>query len=382
MISEVQGVSAAVSGAGASNVSVLDNIDGKAVAIGSVTYDTLAEAWTNIKSGDVIVLLRNCETSKTLYVPENVKITLDLNNHNITSTSRVFYVNEGDSALEVKGEGKISTTEQTVFGMVGSATDDGKTYTLTIGHDVEISSSIYGIAIFDRDNSKNSYGVDVTFEGHDKSRFGSVYVNGNVQPKVGNIPNIKFVNAISDSQIYLAGFAKFSAVNCVFNSKGSLNIKAGEIRLSNNVFNIDCTDLNLCGADYVKNGNGAFGAKCGILFENGVPGYSGLTFVNVTADNSFVFNNSNGTQYTDVMYIDYTESASVDIEIGVQYLGIGEFKYKIAYSGTLSKKGGIKCSGYIYFVNEEQAKSYTKEKFQEQYHIDEITSFGTVEENK
>ena len=377
IISEVSGVSAVVDGSGASTVAKIENISGKVAAIGSEMYDSIQEAWTNIKNNDTLVLLNDCSTTEILFVPANVKVVVDLNKHNISSTKRVFYVSKENSSLEIKGEGKISTTEQTVFGMVGSETDDGKTYALKVGHNVEISSSIYGIAIFDRNSSRASYGVDLTFEGHDSSEEGSIYISGNINKKVGNVPIIKVENAVCDSTVYLAGFSKFYATDSSFKLTGSLMIKSGEIHLSNNNFVVDCESINKLEADYVKNGNGAFGAKCGILFENGVEHYAGLTSVSITVDNKFEFINTNGMEYTDVIFIDYTESASVEIDIKVRYLSINEFKYRIEYRGVTNKN--IDCSGYIYFINEENANAYTVDKFKEQYGIKEVTVFGNVE---
>ena len=375
VISEVSGVLVAVEGAGASNVSKLEDVSGKAVAIGTKTYDTIENAWTELTNNDSLLLLADCNTTATLYIPENTNVTIDLNGHNITSSARVFYINQENSSLEVKGVGTISTTQQVVFGMIGSATDDGKTYTLKVNHGVKTSSAAYGIAVFaKKDNS--SYGIDVVFEGDDESPWGSVYINGTVNKKVGNIPSIKFVNT-TVSSMYLAGFSKFSAVNCTFNTIGSLKIKAGDIYLANNTINVDCSVMNNLTPDYVSNGNGAFAAKCGILFENGNSGYAGLGSIKVESNNTFNFINNGNIDYVEAMYIDYTQDTSFDIQIEVRYLQISDFKAKIQYIGKTNED--INCSGYIYFISEEEANAYTQEMFKQEYSIYEITTFGSVE---
>ena len=376
IISENDGVTVTVEGSGASTVSKLENITGKVAAIGSKSYSTLKEAWDEVKDGDTIVLLADCTTSSTLLLPENTSVTVDMNKHEIKSTARVFTISNKNSELVVKGDGNISTSEQVVFSMTGSATDDGSLYNLNVGHDIKISSTAYGIAIFEKAKSASSFGVNVVFKGVDNSSYGAVYINGTVKTKVGNIPTIKLENAICNSAVYLAGFSKFTASNCVFNSTGSLNLKSGDIRMEGNTINIDCSKMNKQEADYIYNGNGAFAGKCGILFENGVPGYAGFSAINISANNVFNFSNKGNLEYYDAIYIDYTQDTSYDIQIKVNYLDINSFSSKIKYSGMI---GNETCGGYIYFVSEAAAKSYTKEKFMEQYGVTSISSFGEVE---
>ena len=377
VISEVSGVSPIIDGNGASSVIKLEDVTNKVAAIGSKTFDTLNAALDNVKNDDTIVLLSDCTLDKRFYVPENIKMSFDLNNHNISSNDRLFYVSNANSELIFRGKGKLISSQQAVICMVGSSNDDGKTYKLKVGQNVETTSTVYGIAIFSNsDESKASYGVDVLFEGHDYSEGGAIFVNGMVQQVVGNVPTIRVENALCDSTIYLGGFSKFYAKNSTFNLQESLKIKSGEIHLSNNTFNIDCTLINKQTADYVSNGNGAFGGKCGILFENGVTGYQGLSAINVSSDNKFNFTNTNGVTYIDAMYIDYTKDTSYDIQIDVQYYDINDFKAKRAYSGKVSVGN---CGGYVYFLSADVAKAYTKEMLMEQYGINEITSFGEVE---
>ena len=377
VISEVSGVSPIIDGNGASSVIKLEDVTNKVAAIGSKTFDTISVALENAKNDDTVVLLKDCTLDERFTVSENIKMSIDLNNHSISSDDRLFYVSNANSELIIKGKGKLTSRQQAVIGMVGSSNDDGKTYKLKVGQNVEMASTVYGIAIFSNSNSEASYGVDVLFEGHDYSGFGAIYVHGTVKQIVGNVPTIRVENALCDSSIYLGGFSKFYATNSIFNLKQSLNIKSGEIHLSNNTFNIDCSHINNKTADYVSNGNGAFGAKCGILFENGSDNYQGLSAINVSSDNKFNFTNTNGVTFIDAMYIDYTKDTSYDIQIDVQYYDINDFKAKIAYSGKLDN--GINCGGYVYFLNADAAKAYTKEMLMEQYGINEITSFGEVE---
>ena len=83
VISETNGVTVNVEGAGASNVSKLENITGKVAAIGSATYDTLESAVSAAKAGDTITLLANGTFGSNKAISKDLSI--DLNGNTLNS---------------------------------------------------------------------------------------------------------------------------------------------------------------------------------------------------------------------------------------------------------------------------------------------------------
>ena len=81
VISEVNNVTVSVDGTGANNITKLDNVSGKAAAIGSTTYDTYDDAFIAAKSNDTITLLNDCNSTIYSYTKN---ITIDLNGNTLS----------------------------------------------------------------------------------------------------------------------------------------------------------------------------------------------------------------------------------------------------------------------------------------------------------
>lgn len=121
-------------------------------------------------------------------------------------------------------------------------------------------------------------------------------------------------NTVFDDALYLAGFGIYNFSGNTFNEDFPLYFKAGNINLTNNVFNVACDDT--FDADYIYYGNGAFSQATAIMIDE-APGYKGFGTVNIGEGNSFNFTGDHADSYYQVMYNIIPNSAvSANVTLG------------------------------------------------------------------
>ena len=131
VISEVQGVSAAVSGAGASNVSKVDDINGKVAIVNGVAYDKFSNAVSKANDNDVITLIDDV-TCLSFNPARNIVIDLNGHKFNISSCISVSSTKE----LTMKN-GVVKSTAEMGFYVPANAG-------LRLSN-VDFSAGVYGI---------------------------------------------------------------------------------------------------------------------------------------------------------------------------------------------------------------------------------------------
>ena len=251
-----------------------------AVQVGE-EYLTLADAFAqeNVTS---IKLISDCAIDEAITVGEGKDITLDLNGHSITCSTKpadgsadkyyAFEVNGGKlkvtdtSATQTgqviaksdkpglnqrmfllkKGElnldkGKYETNIACV--VLGADENQATPYShLTVGQDAQLNIDYY-YAILVADTNGSANGVVVDFDG--TSNNGALYINGTVQTKTGNVPVINVgshanvtVTTSGDGAVYAAGYGIWNfEKGCQLTGDGSaLAIKAGIANINGGTF--------------------------------------------------------------------------------------------------------------------------------------------------
>lgn len=208
--------------------------------IGNQFFDTLEEAIKAASSTDIINLTGNVTLSETLEINKNVNI--NLNNHTISATQRVFLIQGG--SLNLSGTGKIMETQPN-YGAItlkGSNDPNQKDYsTVSVGSGITLEG---WSGIFIAHNNKTGYGIRVNIDGDinavDDASGGpgaGIYVNGYVQNKDNSpIINInKTANITSTGNgIYAAGYAIYNINGAYIEGvESGLGIKSGSFNITN-----------------------------------------------------------------------------------------------------------------------------------------------------
>ena len=130
--------------------------------IDGTTYPTLESAFAAAGEDDEIILLKDIKLSQPISVSNNLtgtaqkNISLNLNQHNITSTASSsengILFNVKDAFLDIYGEGTLRTTSTTgsvTIRVEGRADDgnDNERYGICVDDDVTIVSSSYGVIV-------------------------------------------------------------------------------------------------------------------------------------------------------------------------------------------------------------------------------------------
>lgn len=230
---------------GENNTKVLAKI---VVKIGSTSYANLSSAFAAAQSGDTIVLQEDVTLTERLFInaganpayggnnnryattSENKAITLNLNNHDITSSSNLALAG---GSLTITGEGTISTTAPDLAPVEIRGTGDlNAKRTLTIGKNVTLQGQCYGLNVFgSNDAQKNLIDVNVN-EG--ATVEGTLFVLGNLK-NTSNEINIVVngtVNALdSDPNKPNVGIALNGYANVTVNEGATVRGESGiEIR--------------------------------------------------------------------------------------------------------------------------------------------------------
>lgn len=198
--------------------------------------DELKEA---VEAGGYIKLNANIENvDDTLEIGTGKSVTIDLNNHNISFSSKKNISLVGGN-LELTGTGEIKE-ENPWFGPVIVKPFDGKdSASLTVGQGVTLTG---WSSVFVEANSKNmNHSTNITIHGTLKSvadssgdKGSGVYVNG-TQTNMDQCPTITLSstsNIISEGNgIYAAGYAEWNLAGDMTGETG-VEIRAGKMNIT------------------------------------------------------------------------------------------------------------------------------------------------------
>lgn len=243
---------------------------------------------------------------------------LNLNNHNVTLTNGSydgFYFAKNPAYVEVSGVGNL-ITQNVLFSLKGSNNDVSTFQSLVIGKGVTTNSeSSYATNIdMYSQGVPGGYGVYIEMKGTDLSKFGFCSSNkGNVL-REGNVAKLIVDGAhLTKGLGLLSGFTRATIKNCILNKSAIL--KAGDINISNNLFDI-ALDNKISNIAYVYSSTGAFTNRSSICLENGIDGFSGFSHIHISKDNKFSYDKDpRSVGWEDILYYRGDASASVlDIE--------------------------------------------------------------------
>lgn len=201
--------------------------------VGTASYASLEAAVAAANDGQTITLLKDITLDERLFVnagddpaydsankryattSDNKSITLDLNGKNITSSSNIALAG---GSLNITGTGTISTTEGGLAPIEVRGTGDlTSKRTLTIGENVTLSGSTYGLNVFgSNDDQKNT--IDVNVNG---TVNGMLFVLGNLK-NTENAINI-VVNGTVDASNATAGDAVKTGIALNGNANVTIN---------------------------------------------------------------------------------------------------------------------------------------------------------------
>ncbi len=257
---------------------ILSSFSGKdsraAVAsVGNTNYETLAAAFAAAGNGDTVTLLADVSLTDRLFVnagatpayagannryattTANNAITLDLNGKNITSSSNIALAG---GSLNITGTGTITTTNAGLAPIEVRGTGDlTSKRTLTIGPNVTLSGSCYGLNVFGSNDAQQN-AIDVTVNG---TVNGMLFVLGNLT-NTGNAINI-VVNGIVDASsasgeeavhtgIAQAGYSTVTVNNgAIVTGESGIETRAGSLVVNGGTITATATPYS-----YTANGSG------------------------------------------------------------------------------------------------------------------------------
>lgn len=250
----------------------------------SVNVNTEEELLNAVKSDGTIVLNDNITLTKALEVKGN-NVIIDLNGKTITIQNGYNgYFDLFKGKLEFTGKGTIKDVRvkervAATIWVEGSTDVNDKDFSvLTIGKDVTIDTTQWGLAVSDTDGK--AYGLTVNFNGKIVSSAvngGGITVFGNVKnigngltnAPVINLSNTASVKAVGDAALYAAGVGIWYIDGGTYEGLSTIGAKSGKFVINNGMF--IATGVPKTGELY---GNGIISTGSVIQIENN-KGYAG-----------------------------------------------------------------------------------------------------------
>lgn len=250
----------------------------------SVNVNTEEELLNAVKSDGTIVLNDNITLTKALEVKGN-NVIIDLNGKTITIQNGYNgYFDLFKGKLEFTGKGTIKDVRvkervAATIWVEGSTDVNDKDFSvLTIGKDVTIDTTQWGLAVSDTDGK--AYGLTVNFNGKIVSSAvngGGITVFGNVKnigngltnAPVINLSNTASVKAVGDAALYAAGVGIWYIDGGTYEGLSTIGAKSGKFVINNGMF--IATGIPKTGELY---GNGIISTGSVIQIENN-KGYAG-----------------------------------------------------------------------------------------------------------
>lgn len=256
------------------------------------------ELKTATKNGGDIVL-QNDITLKSALEIKGSNVIIDLNGKTITVDEKGYF-DLFEGKLEFTGTGKIKDIRvrkiTSTIWVEGSNDNTAKDFsTLTIGENVTIETTQWGIALSNLDEQNKAYGVTLNFNGtlvSSAADGGGITVFGNLKNdgKLDNAPVLnlsKTAKVIAEKGItlYGAGIGKWNILGGEYTGESVIGIKSGKLVVNDGVFT--ATGEKKIGELY---GNGMIATGSTIQIENNT-GYAGNMEIVI---NGGTFNSNKG----------------------------------------------------------------------------------------
>ena len=240
------------------------------------------ELKTATKNGGDIVL-QNDITLKSALEIKGSNVIIDLNGKTITVDENGYF-DLFEGKLEFTGTGKIKDIRvrkiTSTIWVEGSNDKTAKDFsTLTIGENVTIETTQWGIALSNLDDQHKAYGVTLNFNGtlvSSAADGGGITVFGNLKNdgKLDNAPVLnlsKTAKVIAEKGItlYGAGIGEWNILGGEYTGESVIGIKSGKLVVNDGVFT--ATGEKKIGELY---GNGMIATGSTIQIENNT-GYAG-----------------------------------------------------------------------------------------------------------
>lgn len=247
--------------------------------------------------GDIV--LQNDITLKSALEIKGSNVIIDLNGKTITVDENGYF-DLFEGKLEFTGTGKIKDIRvrniTSTIWVEGSNDKTAKDFsTLTIGENVTIETTQWGIALSNLDEQNKAYGVTLNFNGTLVSSAvdgGGITVFGNVKNdgKLDNAPVLnlsKTAKVIAEKGItlYGAGIGEWNILGGEYTGESVIGIKSGKLVVNDGVFT--ATGEKKIGELY---GNGMIATGSAIQIENNT-GYAGNMEIVI---NGGTFNSNKG----------------------------------------------------------------------------------------
>lgn len=260
------------------------------------TNEELKDATKN--GGDIV--LQNDITLKSALEIKGSNVIIDLNGKTITVDEKGYF-DLFEGKLEFTGTGKIKDIRvrdkvASTIWVEGSNDKTAKDFsTLTIGENVTIETTQWGIALSNLDSQNKAYGVTLNFNGTLVSSAvdgGGITVFGNVKNdgKLDNAPVLnlsKTAKVIAEKGVtlYGAGIGEWNILGGEYTGESVIGIKSGKLVVNDGVFT--ATGEKKIGELY---GNGMIATGSAIQIENNT-GYAGNMEIVI---NGGTFNSNKG----------------------------------------------------------------------------------------
>ena len=315
-------------------------------AVSVATDAELVAAFTEIPATRTITLTDDIEllstsTTNPLIIDGGQEVTLDLNGHSLSGyTDPVIRVNHGK--LDITGTGTFTSRVDAVV-LKGSTESTASEYSvLTVGANVKIVGTNSDYILWITNNNGCAYGAKMIINGEARSAKAGLYINGLVQQKDGNVPEIyvnagaKVIAADNEAGIYAAGYGKWYIKGYVSGGTG-IYAKSGNFVVSDNAEVFATADT------YVPaepNGDGYTGGMGCAIIQDSKNGYAGGMTLVVTGDATLESNAAGGYAIQEIK-TDASQSKTENITISGGTINgnvnmTGEVQEQVVLNGTIT----------------------------------------------
>lgn len=207
----------------------------KLAQVGTIQYNSIEEAISNISDTGTVTILRNGTEANTVTIPSNKNITIDLNGYELKAYNKLQ--NNGTLTITDNSEGAVG---------ILSSYKDSPIYnngTLTIENG-NISGNTYGIynqsgtaTIAGGNIANNTYGlyskggtINVTGGNIQDNQYGTFTYGGTISISQGNFSGNEYGVYNSSGRTNITGITLNGNTNNIYNGgSGTINIPSGNI---------------------------------------------------------------------------------------------------------------------------------------------------------
>ena len=331
------------------------------------------ELKTATKNGGDIVL-QNDITLKSALEIKGSNVIIDLNGKTITVDEKGYF-DLFEGKLEFTGTGKIKDIRvrniTSTIWVEGSNDKTAKDFsTLTIGENVTIETTQWGIALSNLDDQHKAYGVTLNFNGtlvSSAADGGGITVFGNLKNdgKLDNAPVLnlsKTAKVIAEKGItlYGAGIGEWNILGGEYTGQSVIGIKSGKLVVNDGVFT--ATGEKKIGELY---GNGMIATGSAIQIENNT-GYAGNMEIVI---NGGTFNSNKGLSIYHYPPTDKQENVLKSLVING---GTFNAKFKLLDNDNVTIEYGKFANEIIGYLK----NGYIQSKTDEVYSVSNIIGSG------